>query len=149
MPATAAGDLDCAAKTLPDRAELLLHALPVLGSQDITPFRALGNFGLNFVASGLTSNRDDRAITQAVIGMAHTLGLVVVAEGVETSAQLDMLGEMGCDEAQGHLTGPPMSGHEITTRLHRRSPAGAPADSGQRTAGPGTAHAMSSKEDSS
>ena len=99
--------------------------------------------------SGLTSDRDDRAITQAVIGMAHTLGLVVVAEGVETSAQLDMLGEMGCDEAQGHLTGPPMSGHEITTRLHRRSPAGAPADSGQRTAGSGTAHAMSSKEDSS
>jgi diguanylate cyclase (GGDEF)-like protein/PAS domain S-box-containing protein len=44
-----------------------------------------------------------RAIVSAVVGMAHALGLVVVAEGVETLHQLDVLRELGCDVGQGYL----------------------------------------------
>ncbi|WP_409970438.1 putative bifunctional diguanylate cyclase/phosphodiesterase [Piscinibacter sp.] len=66
---------------------------------------------------GLPKDKDDAAITQAVIAMAHSLGLVVVAEGVETDAQLQMLRRMGCDEAQGYLLGPPMSAADLALRL--------------------------------
>ncbi len=58
--------------------------------------------------SGLPGDRDDCAITQAVIAMAHSLGRRVVAEGVETQAQLDYLRALGCDEIQGFLLGRPM-----------------------------------------
>jgi diguanylate cyclase (GGDEF)-like protein len=61
-----------------------------------------------FVTDLETSERA-RSIVQAVIQMAHTLGLRVVAEGVETGAQRDVLIEMGCDEMQGYLFAKPMS----------------------------------------
>jgi EAL domain-containing protein (putative c-di-GMP-specific phosphodiesterase class I) len=59
-----------------------------------------------FVAE-LPHSRDDRAICQAVIHMARTMRLSVVAEGVETPAQADMLAEMGASLAQGFLFGRP------------------------------------------
>ena len=65
---------------------------------------------------GLPADSDDAAITQAVIAMAHSLGLNVVAEGVETAEQLRTLRELGCDEAQGYLLGRPISAAE-TARL--------------------------------
>jgi diguanylate cyclase (GGDEF)-like protein/PAS domain S-box-containing protein len=68
--------------------------------------------------SGLPSDSDDTAITQAVIAMAHSLGLTVVAEGVETAAQLALLRKMGCDEAQGYLLGRPMPASDLAARLH-------------------------------
>jgi EAL domain-containing protein (putative c-di-GMP-specific phosphodiesterase class I) len=49
----------------------------------------------------LTTNADDAAITKAIIDMAHTLKLAVVAEGVETAAQLDFLRAHQCDQIQG------------------------------------------------
>ena len=73
----------------------------------------------SFIA-GLPGNGEDHAITQAVIAMAHSLGLGVVAEGVETEAQLKMLRELGCDEAQGFLLGHPVPGADLAARLGPR-----------------------------
>jgi EAL domain-containing protein (putative c-di-GMP-specific phosphodiesterase class I) len=53
-------------------------------------------------------DRDDAAIVQAIIGLAHNLDLRVVAEGVETREQLAFLREAKCDEAQGYLISRPM-----------------------------------------
>jgi EAL domain-containing protein (putative c-di-GMP-specific phosphodiesterase class I) len=66
---------------------------------------------------GLPDDKDDAAITQAVIAMAHSLGLVVVAEGVESDAQLEMLRRMGCDQAHGFLLGRPMSAFDLASSL--------------------------------
>jgi diguanylate cyclase (GGDEF)-like protein/PAS domain S-box-containing protein len=51
----------------------------------------------------------DRAITQAIIGLGHTLGLKVVAEGVEHAEEEALLRQYGCDELQGFLYGRPMA----------------------------------------
>ena len=66
---------------------------------------------------GLPADRDDAAITQAVIAMAHSLQLEVVAEGVETQAQLDYLRALGCDQAQGYLIGRPMPAEQLQRLL--------------------------------
>lgn len=57
----------------------------------------------------LASSADARAIAEAVIRLAHALERRVVAEGVETAAQRDLLVRMGCDELQGYLFAKPMS----------------------------------------
>jgi EAL domain-containing protein (putative c-di-GMP-specific phosphodiesterase class I) len=59
--------------------------------------------------SGVPGDADDVAIVTAIIGMAHSLGLRVVAEGVETEAQLAFLEEQGCDQYQGSLVGMPVA----------------------------------------
>jgi len=58
----------------------------------------------------VASDPDDAAIATAIIGLAHALGLQVVAEGVETEAQLAFLRGQGCDEIQGYLVAKPMAG---------------------------------------
>ncbi|WP_287880690.1 EAL domain-containing protein [Aquitalea sp.] len=57
---------------------------------------------------GLASDNTDRAIAEAIIAMAHKLGMRVIAEGVETEAQLGLLREAGCDYVQGYLLARPM-----------------------------------------
>jgi diguanylate cyclase (GGDEF)-like protein/PAS domain S-box-containing protein len=69
---------------------------------------------------GLPGDTNDAAITQAVIAMAHSLGLAVVAEGVECETQLQTLREMGCDEVQGYLLGRPMPPADLALRMERR-----------------------------
>jgi diguanylate cyclase len=57
----------------------------------------------------LDTSSEARLIASAIVNMAHTLDLRVVAEGVETEAQRDWLVQMGCDELQGYLFAKPMS----------------------------------------
>jgi EAL domain-containing protein (putative c-di-GMP-specific phosphodiesterase class I) len=71
-----------------------------------------------FVRDLLTS-ADETAIARAVIALAHSLQLQVVAEGVETEEQRALLTELGCDLVQGHLLSQPVSAHECTAILAR------------------------------
>lgn len=65
----------------------------------------------------LATNADDMAIALAIISMAHSLKLKVVAEGVETTEQLDLLADAGCDEIQGFYFSPPVPAQEIERML--------------------------------
>ncbi len=67
--------------------------------------------------SGLETDSGDAAIVSAIVGLAHTLGLAVVAEGVETAEQAARLRALGCELAQGYYFGPPQSAEAITAWL--------------------------------
>ena len=71
----------------------------------------------------LPDDPDDRALVQAIVGMARALGIDVIAEGVETPAQRDWLAEHGGRLQQGYLHGKPMPAAEFAQRL---GAAGAP-----------------------
>lgn len=71
----------------------------------------------SFIANA-TTNVDDRAIVTAIISMAHSLGLNLIAEGVETEAQLALLAEQGCQEMQGYLFSKPLPADLLTKLLH-------------------------------
>ena len=70
---------------------------------------------------GLPADRDDAAITQAVITLAHTLDMRVVAEGVESAAQLQFLTSAGCDEVQGYLLARPLAPEALADTLRAGS----------------------------
>ncbi|MEP6880198.1 MAG: EAL domain-containing protein, partial [Nitrosospira sp.] len=65
----------------------------------------------------VTTNPADAAITTAMIGMAHSLDVKVVAEGVENVEQLDFLRLRGCDEIQGYYLAQPLPAIEISKLL--------------------------------
>jgi EAL domain-containing protein (putative c-di-GMP-specific phosphodiesterase class I) len=65
----------------------------------------------------LRGDPDDTAIVAAIIGMAHALKLTVIAEGVESAAQLETLKALGCDEYQGFLTSMPLPADALTLLL--------------------------------
>ncbi len=67
---------------------------------------------------------DDATIVTAIIGLAHSLGLTVVAEGVENASQLDFIREAGCDEAQGYHIGRPMPAGQMAEWLLANRPSG-------------------------
>ncbi|MEE4670678.1 EAL domain-containing protein [Pseudomonas alliivorans] len=67
--------------------------------------------------SGLGDGTEDAAIIQAIISMAHSLGLKVVAEGVENQSQLEFLREHGCDEVQGYLISRPIEASAMAAML--------------------------------
>jgi diguanylate cyclase len=68
----------------------------------------------------LMTRADDASIVQAIISLAHSLRLKVVAEGVETSEQLHSLRSMGCDQYQGFHFSPPLSVADFGALLRRR-----------------------------
>lgn len=65
----------------------------------------------------LENDRRDMAITRTIVELAHNLGLSVVAEGVETHAQADIIRSFGCDEIQGYLVARPQPALDITPFL--------------------------------
>ena len=69
-----------------------------------------------FVA-GLSEGGQSESIVRATIELAHALGLLVVAEGVETDEQLNRLRDLGCDRAQGFGIGRPMRASDLATWL--------------------------------
>jgi PAS domain S-box-containing protein len=71
----------------------------------------------SFVHEMMSSARD-RIMVQRTIEMAHDLGMQVVAEGVETQEQLDLLRSNGCDIAQGYLFSHPIPAKEMVNWLH-------------------------------
>jgi EAL domain-containing protein (putative c-di-GMP-specific phosphodiesterase class I) len=71
----------------------------------------------------ITTNEDAASIALAIISMAQRLNLKVIAEGVETRAQLDFLRAHGCDEAQGYYLARPMTMEQLEILL--RTPRGA------------------------
>jgi diguanylate cyclase (GGDEF)-like protein len=68
-------------------------------------------------ALGASEDRTSRVIVEAVIGLAHRLGVEVVAEGVETQRALDILVDLGCDHVQGFLLGRPDRAEAIEALL--------------------------------
>ena len=73
---------------------------------------------------GLGQDAADTAIVKSVIDLAHALGLVVVAEGVEDGDQMAHLRRLGCDQAQGYFFARPQPADELTRQLDQRSGSG-------------------------
>ena len=132
----------------PEHAAALLKKLKALGIR-----LAIDDFGTGYSSLGylkrfpidnvkidrsfimdIPDDEDDVAITQAVIAMAHSLRLKVIAEGVETEAHLAFLREHGCDEAQGYLFGAPMPAEDFVRLMLQR-------DDGSMYRAPFAAHA--------
>lgn len=115
------------ARLAEERIRRLRDAGVVVAIDDFgTGYSSLGylqRFHVNYLkvdrsfVSGLPGDENARAITEAVIGVSHSLGLEVVAEGVETQAQLDYLRATGCDKVQGYLTGRPVTAEVAATLL--------------------------------
>ncbi|BFG76072.1 EAL domain-containing protein [Paraburkholderia terrae] len=76
-----------------------------------------------FFTSGLDADgHEGSAIVQAIIALAHSLEMDVVAEGVETTSQLDKLKDLQCDEMQGFLLGKPLTADAFSELLQERMP---------------------------
>jgi EAL domain-containing protein (putative c-di-GMP-specific phosphodiesterase class I) len=65
----------------------------------------------------ITARADDASIVQAIVSLAHSLRLKVIAEGVETIAQLDFLKSIGCDQYQGFHFSRPLPVREFETLM--------------------------------
>jgi EAL domain-containing protein (putative c-di-GMP-specific phosphodiesterase class I) len=83
----------------------------------------LKHFPINFLkidrsfVSDIIDDKNTCAIVKAIIDVAHTLNLKVIAEGVETEGQLSMLQGMGCDEIQGYYISKPLPVDELESRM--------------------------------
>ncbi|MBV9525622.1 MAG: bifunctional diguanylate cyclase/phosphodiesterase [Candidatus Dormibacteraeota bacterium] len=75
---------------------------------------------------GLEHDPRDRGVVEGAVQLAHSLGLTVVAEGVETFAQLNFLTDIGCDALQGFLLGKPQPADEVSLSLSVDSGAATP-----------------------
>ena len=110
-----------------DKAVATLAQLKAMGVSITVDDFGTGYSSLSYLASlpiqglkidqrfvrGLELNKNDEAITQAIIALSHSLGLRCTAEGVETNAQYNFLRVHGCEEAQGYLITEPLAESEF------------------------------------
>ncbi|MGM0691311.1 MAG: bifunctional diguanylate cyclase/phosphodiesterase [Pseudomonadota bacterium] len=126
-------EMELTESSLIDDTDRLMATIAALKRRDVK--LAIDDFGTGY--SGLTYLRrfavdrlkidqsfvrdiaedDSKALIIAVIQMAHSLGLTVIAEGVETSSQADYLVRLGCDQAQGYRYGRPMTAEAFENAL--------------------------------
>ncbi len=78
--------------------------------------------------SGTVPDKQDELIITAIIAMAHSMGLAVVAEGVENTAQKAFLAGLGCDEVQGYLLSKPVPEDAVIELLRRHNSEDLPAN---------------------
>ena len=104
------------------RAVSILNQLELLGVRIAMDDFGTGYLSLSYLRSficdkikidrlfvcDLESNHHSRVIVRAVIGLGRSLGVPILAEGVETAAQHAFLRQEGCNEVQGYLTGRPL-----------------------------------------
>ncbi|WP_224960380.1 EAL domain-containing protein [Geomonas subterranea] len=129
-------ELELTESVIMERAEKNIHALQALKWMGVR--LSIDDFGtgyssLNYLKhfpidaikidrsfiADLVTDSDDAAIAEAIISMAHSLKLKVIAEGVESEAQLDFLVDRCCDEAQGFYFAPPMPAEDFTGYVKR------------------------------
>jgi diguanylate cyclase (GGDEF)-like protein len=110
-----------------DRAAQMMHQLKALGIKlaiddfgtGYSSLSALKRFPIDYLkidqsfVANLTTDASDAAIAVAVISLAHSLGLRVIAEGVETPAQLEYLRGRDCDEMQGYFFSRPIQASQM------------------------------------
>jgi len=90
------------------------------GYSSLSYLRTLPITGVKIDRSFTSSLGNDGRSTElvaSIVAMAKVLGLSVIAEGVETEEQAEVLAEIGCDELQGYLFGEPMAGEHARRRL--------------------------------
>ena len=115
----------------PEGARAALRGLAALGGKLYIDDFGTGYSSLNYLVTlpvhalkidrsfvaRMGKNAQARLVVQSVVSMAHSLGLRVVAEGVETDADAAILRELGCDEAQGYLYSKPLLPQEFAARF--------------------------------
>lgn len=67
------------------------------------------------------NSRESRLVIKAIIDLAHSLGMMVIAEGIEDNETLQFLQQLGCDKAQGFFIGRPLHDHQIAGWLEQRA----------------------------
>lgn len=78
------------------------------------------NIDKSFVMN-VTMGAQDQAICEAIVVMAHKIGMLVIAEGIETSEQYELMKSIGCDFAQGFLFSKPVNKDGIISLLETTS----------------------------
>src|SRR5207244_3330015 len=89
-------------------------SLAYLRNLPVSELKLDGSFLADFIHDARA-----RSIVESTVDLAHSLGLRIVAEGVETAETLEMLAAMGCDQAQGYFISRPIPGAHVADALEQ------------------------------